>query len=206
MDIVTSLPLAFVMIAGPQIISAFFFATSASWRASSTAYVFGAFLSITAIVTASYLLARGAGSDGSGGDSGLSTMDYLIIVLLLFAAFHNFRERGKTEPPKWMGKLQAATPKIAFVLGFLLLGVFPSDIVTSITVGGHMADRGHPWPYVLPFIGLTLLLLAAPALGVAMLGARAQSVLPKVRNWMTTNSWIVSEVVIAFFIAIILIG
>ena len=38
MDFLTILPLAFVMIAGPQIISAFFFATSDSWRASSAAY------------------------------------------------------------------------------------------------------------------------------------------------------------------------
>ena len=39
MDFLTILPLAFVMIAGPQIISAFFFATSDSWRSSSAAFV-----------------------------------------------------------------------------------------------------------------------------------------------------------------------
>jgi hypothetical protein len=47
---------------------------------------------------------------------------------------------------------------------------------------------------------------SSPALAVAMLGSRAQTLLPKIRDWMNTNSWIVSEVVIVFFIFIILSG
>ena len=54
MDFLTILPLAFVMIAGPQIISAFFFATSDSWRQSSAAYVLGAVISITLVTTLAY--------------------------------------------------------------------------------------------------------------------------------------------------------
>lgn len=203
MDIVTVLPLAFVMVAGPQIISAVFFATSDSWARASTAYVLGAMLSITLVVTAGYLLAKGVGNEE---ESGLSTVDYAILALLVFAIVHTFRSRNESEPPKWMGKLQSATPKFAFVLGFLLLGFFPSDIVTSVSVGGHLASGGDPWTYALPFIGLTLVFLATPALLVAALGDRAQRVLPKVRDWMNTNSWIVSEFVLAFFVVIILTG
>jgi hypothetical protein len=58
----------------------------------------------------------------------------------------------------------------------------------------------------LPFIVLTLLFLGAPALGVLFMGSRAQRLLPKIRDWMNQNSWIVSEVVIVFFIVIILSG
>lgn len=206
MDIVSVLPLAFVMVAGPQIISAVFFATSESWGRSSAAYAAGALLSITAMVTAAYLLAKGVGNDGGDDDSGLSGIDYAILALLLFAMVHVFRSRTESEPPKWMGKLQTATPGFAFVLGFLLLGFFPSDIVTSLTVGGHLANDGDPWTYAIPFILLTVFLLALPALLVLALGHRAKQVLPKVRDWMNTNSWIVSEVVIVFFIVIILSG
>jgi hypothetical protein len=205
-DIVTVLPLAFVMIAGPQIISAVFFATSESWGRASAAYAIGALLSIAAVVSAAYLLAKGAGGDEGDGDSGLSGIDYAILALLLFAMVHNYRQRNQSEPPKWMGKLQTATPRFAFVLGFLLLGFFPSDLVTSLTVGGHLANEGDPWTYAIPFILLTVLLLALPALGVAALGQRAQQVLPKVRDWMNANSWIISEVVIVFFIVIVLTG
>jgi hypothetical protein len=105
-----------------------------------------------------------------------------------------------------MGKLESATPKFAFVLGFLLLGVFPSDLVTSVSIGGHIADRGGSYVTVLPFIGLTALLLAMPALLVAVLGSRGKAILPKIRDWMDTNSWIISEAVLLLFIGIILAG
>ena len=49
---------------------------------------------------------------------------------------------------------------------------------------------------------MTLFLLALPSLLVLVLGARAKAFLPKVRDWMNTNSWIVSEIVIALFIGI----
>jgi len=205
-DAAKILPLAFVMVAGPQIISAFFFATAASWQKISAAYVLGAALSITAVVSVAYLVSKGATSSSEEGESGLTTVDYIVLALLCFAAIRTFLKRGESEPPKWMGKLQSATPKSAFVLGFLLLGFFPSDIVTSISVGSFIGSRGDTWPHVLPFVGFTLLLLGLPALLVGVLGQRAQETLPKVRDWMNDNSWIVSEVVIVFFIAIVLSG
>jgi hypothetical protein len=207
LDFLTFLPLAFVMIAGPQIISAFFFATSESWGSSSAAYVLGAAVSITLITGAAFLL--GVGITGQGNTSEgtkISPLDAVVLALLLFAMFHQFRGRHDSEPPKWMGKLEGATPKFALVLGFLLLGVFPSDLVVSISIGGHAADRGDSYTQILPFIGLTLLLLSTPAILVLLLGKRAKTLLPKVRDWMDENSWIVSEAVLLLFIVIILTG
>lgn len=206
MDILKVLPLAFVMIAGPQIISAFFFATSPAWKRISAAYVLGAAISIPLVVGASYLLTNGAGEGDEAGGSGLTTTDYVVLALLLFAMVRNYRKRDESEPPKWMGKLQDASPKVALVLGFLLLGFFPSDLITSISIGGYLASHGDPYLHALPFVLLTLLFLAAPALLVASMGARAQALLPKVRDWMNRNSWIVSEVVLVFFVAIVLSG
>jgi Sap, sulfolipid-1-addressing protein len=201
-NLASVLPLAFVMVAGPQIISSFFFATSGDWKRESAAYAAGAALSITLIVSIGYLLANKLGS-GGGSDK---SIDWIIVALLVFAMIHTFRGRHDSEPPKWMGKLQSATPRLAFTLGFLLLGFFPSDLITSLTVGGHLGNDGDPWWNVLPFVGLTLLLLSSPALGVVMLGSRAQGTLPKIRDWMNANSWVVSEVVIVFFIVIVLSG
>lgn len=206
MDFAKVLPLAFVMIAGPQIISAFFFATSDQWKKLSATYVFGAAVSIALVVGAAYLVAKGAASGEEESESGVRTIDYVILVLLLFAMVHNFRGRKTSEPPKWMGKLQSATPKTTLVLGFLLLGLFPSDLVTSISIGSFLAHNGDSYLQALPFIALTLLFLGAPALGVLLLGERAQTLLPKMRDWMDDNSWIVSEVVLVFFVVIILSG
>ena len=191
------LPLCFVMIAGPQILSAIFLATTDDWRRNSLAYVAGASLSITGIVTAAYFLVDSA-SSGSGSD----TVDWIILGLLIVAAIHVYRTRETAEPPKWMGKLQTATPSFSFKLGFLLLGVFPTDILTSVAVGAYLNNGGDPWWHALPFIVLTLFLIALPALLVIALGQRAQTFLPKARDWMNDNSWIVNEAVIALFIVI----
>ncbi|HEX5526438.1 MAG TPA: GAP family protein [Solirubrobacterales bacterium] len=205
MDLLKILPLAFVMVAGPQIISSFFFATSPGWKKISAAYVCGAAISIALVVAASYLLRKGAGGNEKSG-SGLTATDYVILALLAFAIVRTYLKRNESEPPKWMGKLQSATPKTALVLGFLLLGFFPSDLITSISIGGFLSEHGDPYWHVLPFLFLTLLLLSLPALTVLFLGERGEAILPKVRDWMNTNSWIVSEVVLVFFIAIVLSG
>jgi len=204
-NVAATLPLAFVMIAGPQIISAFFFATSERWRAVSAAYVLGAAVSVLAVVTIAYFVAKGITSGGSdGGDSKSDTLDYVIVGLLVLLIVYVFLRRKRSEPPKWMGKLQTATPRFGFTLGFLLLGVFPSDLICSIVIGTHLANHSDPWWHALPFVFLTLFLLALPALLVVALGQRAQTMLPKVRDWMDTNSWIVSEIVLVFFIVIVL--
>jgi Sap, sulfolipid-1-addressing protein len=194
------LPMAFVMIAGPQILSAIFLATTEDWKRNSIAYVAGASVSITAIVTLAYLLINGA-----SGDSGPSNTIYgFILVLLVLAAIQTFRGREESEPPKWMGRLQNASPSFSFKLGFLLLGVFPTDILTSVAVGSYAGNHGDAWWHVLPFLGLTLFLLALPMILIFAFGNRAQAFLPKARDWMNNHSWIVSEIVIGLFILITL--
>ena len=101
-----------------------------------------------------------------------------------------------------MARLQSAEPKFALLLGMLLLGIFPTDILTSVTAGLHVARHDDAWWHLLPFIGLTLLFLAAPSIGVVLLGKRAELVLPKIRDWMNQNAWVVSEVVLLFFAGI----
>jgi thiol:disulfide interchange protein len=80
--------------------------------------------------------------------------------------------------------------------------VFPTDILTAWAVGTYLASHGDPWWHYLPFVLLTLLFLGLPAILLLLFGQRAQAFLPKARDWMNTNSWIVSEIVIVFFIVI----
>lgn len=196
MNLVKVLPMAFVMIAGPQIISAVFLATTENWRKNSVAYVLGAACSISIVVVAAYYLIDAASSKDDSND----TFYYIVLGLLVFLAFNAYRTRETAEPPKWMGKLQSATPRFSFQLGFLLLGVFPTDIITSVAVGTFLSAGGDPVWHYLPFLGLTLLFLATPSLIVLAMGYRGQRLLPKVRDWMNTNSWIVNEIVIGIFI------
>ena len=190
------LPLVFVMIAGPQILTPVFLATTENWQRNSAAYVLGAALSITLVVTITYVF--GAGAIGPGGSN--TTLSAIILVALLFAMVHTYRTRNESEPPRWMGKLGTATPRFSFRLGFLLLGFFPTDIVTSVAVGSYLAATGAPLTDAIPFILLTLFVLALPSLTVVAFGERGEAFLPKVRDWMNENSWIINELVIIFFI------
>ena len=198
MNLAKVLPMTFVMIAGPQILSAIFLATSEGWRRNSVAYITGAALSITAFVSASYFFINGLNDEGESSD----TVYIVILVLLVLAAIHTYVKRAESEPPQWMGKLQDADAKFSFKLGFLLLGVFPTDILTSVAVGQSLANDGSPFWHCGLFVGLTLFLLAIPLLSLLAFGDRAQAAIPKARDWMNNNSWVVSEAVIGLFVVL----
>jgi hypothetical protein len=197
-NLLASLPLAFVMIAGPQILTAIFLATSEKWQQNTAAFLAGAALSITLIVSVAYLASSGAPHQSGSND----TVSVIILVLLLAAMVHAFLTRKTSKPPAWMGKLETASPRVSFRLGFLLLGVFPTDLLTSVAVGAYLSSHGDPWWHLLPFVLLTVLFLALPALNLLAFGKRGQAFLPKARDWMNNNSWIVSEILIVFFIVL----
>lgn len=204
-DLLTALPLAVVMIAGPQIVSAIVLATSAQARRNSMAFLLGVALATTVGVTIAYVVARGAADKharGGGGDA----VDYVIIGLLLLLLVRVFLKRKETKPPAWMGKLQTARPRFAFTLGLLLFLLMPTDIITMITVGTHFGHHGSPWWHTLIFVAVTVLLAGIPLITLLLLGQRGDIVLPKMRNWMQTNSWIVSEAVIVFFLGMTITG
>jgi hypothetical protein len=201
-DLLKILPLAFVMVAGPQILSAIFLATSGAWRRNTVAYVTGAAISISIVVSIAYLVSGGQPREGGSN----TVVDIVVVVLLVAAMVYVFLTRKTSEPPKWMGRLQTASPGFSFKLGFLLLGVFPTDILTSAAVGSSLSGRGDPLWQFLPFLGVTLLFLGLPALTLLAFGKRGQDFLPKARDWMNTHSWVVSEIVLVFFIVITLTG
>ncbi|ARS91215.1 GAP family protein [Natrarchaeobaculum aegyptiacum] len=197
MNFLVILPLVFVMIGGPQILSAIFLATSEDWRRNSAAFVFGASLSISFVVTLAYYFGSGVRQGGSN-----RMLQLLVLVILIAAMVNVYLKREQSEPPTWMGRLETANPTFSFQLGFLLMGFFPTDILTSITVGTYLASHGEPLWHATGFVLLTLLFLALPSLSLVTIGDRAETLLPKVRTWMNTHSWIVSEIVILIFVVI----
>ena len=100
--------------------------------------------------------------------------------------------------------MQNAEPRSAFTTGLLLLSVFPSDLVILVTVGVNLAQHDASLLAALPFIAATILIAALPALSYLLFRRRAKEAMPKVRDWMNTNSWLVNIIVYVIFILLIL--
>lgn len=197
----TVLPMAIVMSAGPQIVTAIFLATSGNAKLNSLAFLTGVAAATTIGVTVFFLL--GAGVAGAQ-DDGKNWFDWLIVGLLVLLALRVFLRRSESEPPKWMGRLQDANPRFAITIGFLLYFLMPTDVISMATVGAFVARQGEPWWHTLGFVALTVLIAGIPFLMLLALGRRAETSLPEIRRWMTDNSWIVNEAVVLFFLAMTL--
>ena len=203
------LPLAITMMAGPQIMSAIIFVTSAKATRNSSAFV-GGVLVATAVGLACLrgvlaLLGDNVDlGDPSDNSSAGNIIQYALIGLLVAFAIKNYVGRETIEPPKWLGKLQQAGTKQALRTGLLVILVMPSDLIVMLTVATNLEHNGDSLADAVPFILLTTLIAALPLLGYLIFHRRAVSAMPKLRDWMNANSWLVNIIVCAIFIVLIL--
>jgi hypothetical protein len=203
------IPLAITMNAGPQIMSAIIFVTAPKALRLSAYFMAGVVIAVTAGVTITYTLATVLGNSislGDPSDSGSigNILQYVLVGLLVILSIRSYLGRETSEPPRWLGALQNAKPTTAFTTGLLLLSVFPSDLVILFTVGINLAQHNAGLVAALPFIGATILIAALPVLSYLLFRRRAEQAMPKVRDWMNTNSWLVNIIVYVIFILLIL--
>jgi hypothetical protein len=203
------LPLAITMNAGPQIMSAIIFVTAQKPLKLSAYFLTGVVIAVTAGVTITYTLANILGNgvslgDPSRGGSLGNIVQYVLVGLLVILSIRSYLGRERSEPPRWLGTLQNAKPTTAFTTGLLLLSVFPSDLAILVTVGVNLAQHNSSLLGAVPFVAATILIAALPALSYLLFRRRAQRTMPKVREWMDTNSWLVNIIVYVVFILLIL--
>jgi hypothetical protein len=197
------------MMAGPQIMSAIVFITALKPLRLSAAFLAGVAIGSTVGLTIIFTLATVLGNSISLGDPSHngsigSIIQYLLVGLLVFLAIKNLVRRKTIEPPRWLGTLQNAKPRTAFRTGLLLLSVFPSDFIVLVTVGVNLAQNNASLLAALPFLALTVFIAALPVLFYLLFHRCAQRVMPKVRDWMNTHSWLVNIIVYVIFIWLIL--
>ena len=204
------LPLAITMMAGPQIISSIIFVTSEKGPVKvSLAYVCAVAVAATTGILIAFGLAHLLGNAVDlNNDSGESTLGKVIEIalvgLLIVFAVKSYLGRATAEPPKWLGALQDAGPRRAFTLGITLILVMPSDVVIMLTTGFHLVGNGLSFVSALPLIALTTLIAALPLLGFVLFHKHAERVMPKVRDWMNSHSWLINIFVAVLFVILIL--
>jgi uncharacterized protein involved in cysteine biosynthesis len=79
----------------------------------------------------------------------------------------------------------------------------PSDIIIMMTVGVNLAHNDAGLAAAVPFIAATALVAALPVLAYLLFRRHAQRLMPRVRDWMNANSWLVNIIAYVVFIALI---
>ncbi|MBP8533907.1 GAP family protein [Streptomyces sp. MK37H] len=203
------LPLAVTMMAGPQIVAAVVLVTTARPVRACLAFLLGVAIATAAGVA----LARGvfallgqAIAPGNPSDRGVAAVvvQLVLVGLLALVAVKNVVKRRTVEPPKWLGSLMEAGPRKALTTGFLIILLMPSDIAVMLTVGANLEQHDAEWTAALPFIAATVLIAALPLLVYLPLGDRARRAMPRLREWLTTHSWVVNVGACLIFIVLIL--
>jgi hypothetical protein len=187
------------MVMGPQILTAIFLVTSREPVKNSIAMVIGVVLAACISLAIWFGIVKAVGIDPKEG-GGPTTADWIVAGLLALAAIHTFLGRGTASVPKWMTALQEAEPKRAFTLAFLLILLMPTDIVAVISTANWLHDNDKDLLHGWPLIAATTLLMALPFLAYLLLGHRARNAMPRIRDWLTSNAWLVNIVVIVYFI------
>jgi hypothetical protein len=201
------LPLAITMMAGPQILSDLLFITGRRPVAAAGTFVIAVGVGCALMVFLWTVIAGAVDIDLSKRSEPTTTakvIQLVLVGLLIAAAVKAYLGRETAEPPKWLGKVQEAGPLTAFGIGLLLITVFPSDFIVTMTVGVNLESNGKAFADALPFIGLTTLIAALPLAFYLLFRRWAVATMPRVRDWMNTHSWLVNILVYAIFVVLIL--
>ena len=127
------LPLALIMVMGPQILTAIFLVTSREPVKNSAAMLIGVLLAATVGLAIWTVLVNLIGIDPSG-DSGPSTADYVVAGLLALVGIRTFLGRGTGDGPEMDGRPSA---------GGAEAGLQPRLPVDPADADGHSGDHRH---------------------------------------------------------------
>ena len=195
------------MMVGPQIMSAIIFLTTPKPVKISASFIAAVGIATTAglIITGALAALLGGVSlgDSSNAESLGNLIQYLLVGLLVVLAVKNYVNRETVEPPQWMGTLQNADWKTALKTGLLVILLMPSDIIIMLTVAVNLKQNDLGLVAALPFIVATVLIAALPLLLYLLFYRRAQRLMPQVRDWMNTHSWLVNVIACVIFIVLI---
>ena len=110
------LPLAITMMAGPQIMSAIIFVTAPKALRVSIPFLAGVTIATTVGVAITTFLASllSLGDPSDSGSTG-HIIQYVLVGLLVALAVKNYLGRETAEPPRWLGALQQADARRAFI-------------------------------------------------------------------------------------------
>ncbi len=183
-------------------------------RTNGASFALGFVLGLAVICTVAVALAGGSDfASASGPTKAVSIIKLLLGLLLLFAAFRQWRARPKPGEapamPKWLSSIDRFTPARSFAVGAALSAINPKNLAMSLAAGLSIAQAGLSTGQEAATVVIYVLLAGATILAPLVLhlamGRRATEILAGWRTWLAANNATVMSVLLLVF-AVVLIG
>jgi threonine/homoserine/homoserine lactone efflux protein len=183
-------------------------------KVNGTAFASGFLAGLALICVLAVALAGGSNySSSSGPTKTVSTIKLVLGLLLLFAAFRQWRARPKPgeEPkmPKWLASIDQFTPARSLGIGAALSTVNPKNLAMSLAAGLSIAQAGlstgQEAGTILIYVALAGSTILGPLVVYLAMDERATEILGGWRTWLADNNATVMCVLLLVF-AVVLIG
>ena len=177
-------------------------------RSNGLAFLGGWLLGLAVVGTIVLIVANTAGIAMSSGPSRTVSLIKLVLgLLLLFAAWRQFKKRpkaGEEAPmPKWMRALDGFTPARSLAIGALLSGVNPKNLILNATAAAGIAQTGlagaQQAVVLIVLIVVGSLGIIAPVAVYFAMGDKAAKVLDGWKTWLAANNATVMIVLFVVF-------
>ncbi|MEC7363099.1 MAG: GAP family protein [Actinomycetota bacterium] len=138
----------------------------------------------------------------------------LLGALLLVAAIRKWRQRvpsgEEPTPPKLMSGLQDSAPGKAAVLGFLLGGINPKNLMLTLgaaaTLGASGLSSSELWITGFAYVVVASVTVLVPMGIYVLMRSKADELLANLGEWMKSNSDAITIVVLVIFGVKLLLG
>jgi hypothetical protein len=170
---------------------------SARAKVNGPMFLLGWVTALAVVGFAVYFLSDAAvPATDSGASETIAWGTAVLGALLLVLAARNWQNRPapgeQADMPKWMGGIDALVPGKALVLGLLLAGVNPKNLILTVGAATSLArlglDAEDAIVSLLVFVALASVTIAAPVVSYLVGGDHARAALDELKAWLTAHN------------------
>lgn len=209
------LPLALGIAISPiPIIAAILMLLSPKAKSTSLGFLLGWILGIVAAVVIFTLLSSILPQDDSNDPTPIAGVIKIVLgagLLLLAVKQWRGRPQGDAEPalPKWMSAIDTMTLGRALVLGFLLSGLNPKNLLMGVgaglVIGSSALTVGEEVTSIVIFTVIAASSVAIPVVAYLLAARKMAGPLEALRTWLVHNNATVMAVLL-LVIGVVMVG
>jgi len=177
-------------------------------RVNGPLFLLGWVLALAIVSGVAYILAdQGDIATSTGSSDAVAWGKILFGVLFLLLAVRQWRSKpapgSEPEMPTWMAGIDAFSPAKALVLGLLLAGVNPKNLLLTLAAAVGLAQLGLSTTdavvSLVIFVVVASLTIAGPVVYYVVGGASAKATLDSMKSWLAVHNAAVMAVLFVVF-------